>query len=158
MRLRVAIPVLSLVAPLVTMLAPPAVLAGELRPDVIVIVTDDVPAMDDRIWRSLPTIRDLFVRHGVEFTDYAGESPLCCPGRAGFLTGEHTFNHGVTRNDVRLFDPSVSLATALQDVGYRTFLTGKYFNLYPQIAPSIPPGWDGLARRLNQLKDEHGTG
>ena len=100
--------------------------------------------MDDRIWRYLPTIHDLFVRHGVEFTQFAGESPLCCPGRAGFLTGQHTFNHGVTRNDVRLFDPSVSLATALHDVGYGTFLAGKYFDLYPLIAPSVPPGWEGF--------------
>ncbi len=144
MRLRVANLALSLVALLVVTAAPPASLAGDRRPDVIVIVTDDVPAMDDRVWPYLPSIDDLFVRHAIEFTDFAGESPLCCPGRAGFLTGQHTFNHDVTHNDVRLFNPSVTLATALHGVGYRTFLSGKYFNLYPLIAPSVPPGWDGF--------------
>jgi arylsulfatase A-like enzyme len=144
MRLRVATSALTFVALILGAMAPPAAVAGAPRPDVIVILTDDVPALDDRIWRYLPTINELFVRHGVEFTDFAGESPLCCPGRAGFLTGQHTFNHGVTRNDVRLFNPSMSLATALHDVGYQTFLAGKYFNLYKTIAPSVPPGWDGF--------------
>jgi N-acetylglucosamine-6-sulfatase len=145
MRLPVAVSVFGLVMLLGTVAPTPAtVLAGRVRPDVIVIVTDDVPAMDDRIWRFLPTIHDLFVRHGVNFTNFAGESPLCCPGRAGFLTGQHTFNHGVTHNDVRLFDPTMTLATALQGVGYRTFLAGKYFNLYRLIAPRMPPGWDGF--------------
>ena len=87
MRLRLAGSVLSLVGLLLTGLGPPAALAVAHPPDVIVIMTDDVPAMDDRVWRYLPTIRDMFVRHGVEFTDFAGETPLCCPGRAGFLTG-----------------------------------------------------------------------
>lgn len=144
MRLRLAGSVLSLVGLLLTGLGPPAALAVAHPPDVIVIMTDDVPAMDDRVWRYLPTIRDMFVRHGVEFTDFAGETPLCCPGRAGFLTGQHTFNHGVLRNDVRLFNPRMTLATALHDVGYRTFLAGKYFNEYQLIAPSKPPGWDGF--------------
>ena len=38
----------------------------------------------------------------------------------------------------------MTLATALHDVGYRTFLAGKYFNVYQLIAPSVPPGWDGF--------------
>ncbi len=146
MRMHMARIAIGLIAVLLMMvgLPGPEAAAGPGRPDVIVIVTDDVPALDDRIWQFLPTIRELFVRHGVEFTNFQGESPLCCPGRAGFLTGQHTWNHGVTHNDVRLFDPSVSLATEMQQVGYRTFLAGKYFNRYPLIAPSLPPGWNGF--------------
>jgi arylsulfatase A-like enzyme len=121
---------------------PTAPTATGPRPDVMVILLDDMPRLDGRLWRFLPNIRRLFVDQGVHFTRMFVESPLCCPGRAGWLTGQHTFNHGVTRNDVRLLDPSMTLATQLDGIGYHTIWAGKYFNQYPAIAPSVPPGWD----------------
>jgi len=138
----VALTLLSLVG--VGALAPSPAAGGTARPNIVVILTDDVPAMDDRLWSYMPTISEMFVNHGTSFTNFQGESPLCCPGRAGFLTGQHAFNNGVTRNDARLFNPTMTIATALHDIGYRTFLAGKYFNLYNLIAPTVPPGWDGF--------------
>lgn len=144
MRTRPGLATLAAAVLLLAVGLPPAIALVQLRPNVVVILTDDVPAMDGRVWRYLPTIREVFLHHGLTFTNVQGESPLCCPGRAGFLTGQHTFNHGVAINDVRRFDPRVSLATALHDRGYRTFLAGKYMNMYQTIAPSVPPGWDGF--------------
>ncbi len=111
-------------------------------PNVVVIALDDVPYLDGRLFRHLPTIRQVFMERGTTYTDFHGETPICCPGRVGFFTGQHTHHHGVLKNDVRSFRPGMSLATALDDIGYRTFLAGKYLNKYSTIAPAVPPGWD----------------
>lgn len=116
--------------------------APQGRPNVVVILVDDLAEIGRSLWQRMPNIRETFLRHGVTFTDAHGESPLCCPGRAGFLTGLHTFHHGVTVNDVALLDDSMTLGTQFQEAGYFTFWAGKYFNKYHRIAPYLPPGWD----------------
>jgi hypothetical protein len=90
------------------------------RPSVVVMMVDDVGAMDDRLLGALPTIREVFLEHGVRFTDFHVETPICCPGRAGFLTGQHTPNHGVLLNNAALFRPRMTLATQLDRIGYAT--------------------------------------
>ncbi|MEA2677851.1 MAG: N-acetylglucosamine-6-sulfatase, partial [Chloroflexota bacterium] len=90
----------------------------------------------------LPNIKALFLDSGLSFDQFYGEDPLCCPARATFLTGQHVRNHHVTRNDVRLLDPSRTIATALHDAGYWTVMTGKYLNLAELLADKSPPGWD----------------
>jgi arylsulfatase A-like enzyme len=120
------------------------------RPDIVVFIADDQPAIDERLLGDMPTVERLFANEGITFTDYHSESPLCCPARAGFLTGQHTHNHGVVLNDAGLLDPAMTIATQLQRVGYSTGLAGKYLNDYggcaPQnpadCAPTIPAGWD----------------
>ena len=74
------------------------------KPDDIVIIVDDLGAIDDRILERLPNIRSLFLQGGLQFNDAYSETPLCCPGRASFLTGQHTAHHGVTVNDARLLE------------------------------------------------------
>lgn len=101
------------------------------QPNIIVFFLDDLNPHDGRLWSDpsiTPTMYDLFVANGVHFKNAITETPLCCPGRAGLLTGLHTHNHGVTYNDVRLFNPSEHIGRALKDVGYETMLIGKYFN------------------------------
>jgi arylsulfatase A-like enzyme len=91
----------------------------------------------------------VFVQHGVTFADFHSESPLCCPARAGYLTGQHSHNHGVVLNKAQLFNPRMSIATQLHALGYHTALAGKYLNMYgtckknaANCAPTIPAGWD----------------
>src|SRR5437660_1573017 len=79
---------------------------------------------------------------GTTFSNFHLETPLCCPARAGFLTGQHTLNHGVTKNVASMFKPSMTLATQLHALGYWTMLAGKYLNGYEKIAPAVPAGWD----------------
>jgi arylsulfatase A-like enzyme len=122
--------------------APSVLPPGVERPDIIVLLLDDFGQIDDRVWERLPTIRRLFLESGVRFTDMVGNDPLCCPGRANLLTGQWAEHHGVIRNDGRLFDPRVSLATELQSVGYWTGIFGKYFNQTPLLQRKWPPGWD----------------
>ena len=120
----------------------PLHVATTVRPNVVVIMVDDLAEMDQRIWDRLPAIRSLFVDHGVRFTDYYGNDPLCCPGRANFLTGLYTDHHGVYTNNARLFDPSETVATELKAAGYETIIAGKYFNGTAALPQLWPPGWD----------------
>jgi arylsulfatase A-like enzyme len=116
-------------------------------PNVVVIMVDDLPPLDERIYAVLPTIRETFVKHGINFTDFHSETPLCCPARVGFLTGQNTFHHGVDRNNASLFRPAMSLATQLKAAGYQTMLAGKYLNGYSRLAPVVPPGWDRFSAK-----------
>ena len=105
-------------------------------------MVDDLGAIDDRILERLPNIRSLFLQDGLQFNDAYSETPLCCPGRASFLTGQHTAHHGVTVNDARLLNPNNTIATALHDDGYYTVMDGKYLNGAAQLPDHTPPGWD----------------
>ena len=120
------------------------------RPDIIVFYLDDVDPHDARLWRKskrTPTLARLFADSGVRFTNAVAETPLCSPGRAALLTGQHTVNHGVTDNVTAPFDPRVTIATEMRSAGYRTMLVGKYLN---QLRSEVKPhrlrkhakGWD----------------
>jgi len=101
------------------------------RPNIVMFYIDDVAPHDGRLWNDptlTPSIWSHFVDHGVKFTEAIGENPLCCPARGNLLTGLHSHNNGVTGNDARLFDPSMSVATELHDAGYETMWMGKYLN------------------------------
>lgn len=143
------VPAPAVAAPTVPVAAQPGTQPGaaDPRPNVVVFMLDDLPPLDGRLYKVLPNIKSIFVNHGVQFSDFRSETPLCCPARAGFLTGQHTWHHGVDRNDARLFDPSMTLATQLQGVGYQTMLVGKYLNGYSELAPVVPPGWDKFSAK-----------
>lgn len=116
------------------------------RPDIVVLMLDDMAAdVTRRLLQRTSTMRSLFVERGTWFPNAFGEDPVCCPGRAGFLTGLRTQHHGVVENDGRLFDPRVTIATALDAVGYHTIAVGKYFNDVEVLDDKTPPGWDGIA-------------
>jgi N-acetylglucosamine-6-sulfatase len=116
------------------------------RPNIVVVMTDDQAALDGRLLQFQPKVKSTFVEQGVTFSDFHSETPLCCPARAGFLSGQHTHNHKVNTNNAKLFKPAMSAATALQGSGYHTMLVGKYMNQYgacsgANCAPNVPPGW-----------------
>jgi N-acetylglucosamine-6-sulfatase len=144
MRLRIVLPVLA--CALIGSAAPARATpnAPSRPPNIIMVMVDDQPAMDGRLLLAEPNVRDIFLDHGVSFTDFHAESPLCCPARAGFFTGQHTHNHGVVANDATLFNPAMTIATQLHAEGYYTFLSGKYLNQYGRVGSlgGMPPGWD----------------
>lgn len=121
---------------------PQALPARAQRPDIVLLLLDDMPQMDDRLWARLPTIRRLFLEQGVRFSDSVGNDPGCCPGRANLLTGQWSHHHGVVRNDARLFDPRETIATELKAEGYWTGIFGKYFNETDRLTRLKPPGWN----------------
>jgi len=126
-----------------------AAAAGPAQPrNVVVVLTDD---QDLASLEVMTGVKRRLGRRGVSFRKSFAVYPLCCPSRATLLTGQYPHNHGVLDNGgpeggVKVFDESVTLATALRDEGYRTGYIGKYLNGYPELAredpgAAIPPGW-----------------
>lgn len=113
--------------------------ANALRPNVIVIVADDLGYADvssygvDRI--PTPNI-DRIADEGVLFTDAYVTAPVCGPSRAALQTGRHQdrfgfeFNNGPAGRDARenlgLPASEITIADALQHQGYHTGIIGKW--------------------------------
>jgi arylsulfatase A-like enzyme len=135
------------------------------RPNIIVILADDqrADALDathspdpSSGLAAMPVVMDRLVDEGVSFTRAYATSPVCGPSRSSFLTGQYAFRTGLVENSmVEAFDDSSTLATWLQDAGYRTGFYGKYLNLYTALwdpeteDPYVPPGWDDF-RAFNE--------
>jgi arylsulfatase A-like enzyme len=123
------------------------------KPNVLMVMTDDMRY--DEL-RYLPHVQAFLQDRGTDFTNSFAPTPLCCPNRASFLTGEFPHNHGVWWHEdpwgYGSFDDSHTLAGALQHAGYATGYVGKYLNKYgiaaPKAAPGaapatyVPAGWD----------------
>ena len=114
------------------------------RPNIILVVTDDQRA--DTLW-AMPTVRKELAARGVKFRNGYVSNSLCCPSRATILTGNYSHTTGVYQNGgphggFHIFDDSSTIATWLDDGGYRTGLYGKYLNGYHRNPDYIPPGWD----------------
>ena len=119
------------------------------RPNIVLIVTDD---QDARSLQQMPKTRELLERQGASFTNFVVSTPGCCPSRASILRGQYTRNHGVRFSEGpdgghetfrALGHERSTLATWLQDRGYRTAMVGKYLNGYGEDGGSrVPPGWD----------------
>jgi N-acetylglucosamine-6-sulfatase len=110
-------------------------------PNVIVVMTDD---------QSLHSFSERLMPHTFGLTDDRQGSvlrghaspPLCCPARAGFLTGQYPHNHGVFENDWGLLaEPDNTLPAWLQADGYTTGFVGKYLNEYSN-SPAPAGGYD----------------
>ena len=111
------------------------------RPDILVVMVDDFGYLEDeRVLERLPNIGRLWLEGGLRFRHMYDESPLCCPSRVSFLTGQHTLNHGVVRNNGNLLDHNQTIAVALQEAGYHTIQAGRYLIRYD--GSEVPPGWD----------------
>ena len=121
------------------------------RPNILVIVTDD---QDLRSLQYMPNVRRLLADRGRTFDNAFVTVAACCPSRASILRGQYVHNHGIWSNDgpsggypgfrSRGLESS-TIATWLNDAGYRTALVGKYLNDYPPPSDAdshIPPGWD----------------
>ncbi len=96
--------------------------------------------------RTMPFTWRLMREEGTVFTQAVGTPPLCCPSRAGFLTGQYPHNHGVDANVPGyglLRDKEAVLPVWLQRAGYRTAFIGKYLNEYERTGGTqAAPGWD----------------
>jgi N-acetylglucosamine-6-sulfatase len=119
--------------------------AGTQPPNFVMILVDD-QAMNTFKPAYMPRTFGDIVDQGTRFRNGIAAPPLCCPDRAGILTGQYPHNHGVFSNipgypDVR--DPQDTLPVWLQRAGYHTGLVGKYMNHYTQsVGPAPAPGFD----------------
>jgi len=114
------------------------------RPNLVVVMTDDMPVSMFET-EGMPFTTEFFA-DGTVFKEGIAAAPLCCPSRAGFLTGRYSHNHGVVENTegyATLEKANQTFPVALQDGGYRTGLIGKFLNGYEPVAGAEPaPGFD----------------
>jgi arylsulfatase A-like enzyme len=113
--------------------SPPAA-AQEKKPNIIVIMGDDVGwfnvgAYHRGIMSGKTPNLDKLASQGMMFTDYYAEAS-CTAGRANFITGELPIRTGMTTvgqagADVGIPDQAVTLATILKSLGYETGQFGK---------------------------------
>jgi arylsulfatase A-like enzyme len=116
-------------------------------PNIVLILSDDE---DLGIHRYMPKVKELIEDQGTVFDEFFVPYPLCCPSRASILRGQYPHNTLILGNWVpeggfltfrRLQREQSTIATWLQDAGYRTGLYGKYLNGYSE-TDAPPPGWN----------------
>jgi arylsulfatase A-like enzyme len=117
------------------------------KPNIVFILTDDQTVED---MRYMPITRELLGDKGTTFENAFVTDSVCCPSRATILRGQYMHNHQIKGAKPpaggwemfrdRGLDQS-TIATWLQDDGYRTTYVGKYLNIYRNTT-YVPPGWD----------------
>ncbi|MEK7951816.1 arylsulfatase [Luteolibacter soli] len=116
--------------------------AAEKKPNVILIMVDDMGYSDIRPWGGeidTPNL-DSLAKSGLRFTQFYN-SARCCPTRATLMTGLHPHEVGIghmtgeEKDDDKNVPPAyagnindscVTLAQVAKSAGYATFMTGKW--------------------------------
>jgi N-acetylglucosamine-6-sulfatase len=130
-------------------------------PNIVVVMADDQELMTkdgQRVWlrrKIMPQTYRLFASAGTVFSDYVVTTPVCCPSRASFLTGQYGHNNGVLANKpgyAGLVEPQSTLPVWLRSAGYRTAHVGKWLHGYADAVgdAAIPaPGFQHWVELLN---------
>lgn len=120
------------------------------RPNVIVILADDMGFSDLGCYGSeirTPNL-DRLANTGVRFSQ-AYNTARCCPSRAALLTGLYPHqagighmvgNYGMPAYQGYLRDDCVTVAEAMRESGYHTWMTGKW-HVGGNQAPNDPSTW-----------------
>jgi N-acetylglucosamine-6-sulfatase len=128
--------------------APPGQLVANAgkRPNIVFVLTDDLAV---NLVQYLPHVLQM-QKDGVTFVNYFVTDSLCCPSRSSIFTGRFPHDTGIFRNigndggflafHARHHERS-TFAAALQAVGYRTAMLGKYLNGYQPKRHPPEPGW-----------------
>lgn len=115
------------------------------QPNIVVIVTDD-QAKSTVIPEAMPNLFTRLMPRGTTFSDYVVTTPLCCPSRAAYMTGQYGHNNGILRNVYGdLIQKRNVLPAWLKYAGYNTAHVGKFLNGYEQgkLGPAaVAPGFD----------------
>jgi arylsulfatase A-like enzyme len=134
--------------------------AADRKPNFIFIIADD------HRWDAMGTVQreqgdkarypwiespsmDRLASEGVRFRNAFITHSICSPGRAGFLTGQHTHINGIMDNNTPFPETAVTHATLLRDAGYRTAYFGKW-HMGEQTGPR--PGFQHSASFIGQGK------
>jgi N-acetylglucosamine-6-sulfatase len=121
-----------------------AISAAEPRPNVLLIVVDDL-RFDDFHAAGHPFAvtphLDRVAREGAQFKNFFAVTPLCSPSRATILTGLETRHHGILDNTDRSprSHELPTFARALRAAGYNTGFIGKW---HMGNDPTPRPGFD----------------
>ncbi|MGN9845391.1 sulfatase family protein [Nonomuraea sp. H19] len=145
--------------------AEPMVAASASRPNIVLIVVDDLEA---GTLPYFPNITRHLVHEGASFDRFFVTNSWCCPSRASILRSQYVHSHGVMTNTAPEggFDrfhtlglERSTIGTWMQAAGYRTGMMGKYLNHYPGATAEktyVPPGWDEWDVPVRNLYEEYG--
>jgi arylsulfatase A-like enzyme len=125
----------------------------ESRPNVVLILTDDMTASD---LETMPNVHRLLVEKGTTFENHTVTLPTCCPSRVSYLRGQYPHNHkigyGVPAGEQAFRNrgyASSTVGTWANAEGYRTAWIGKYLNGFDDPG-YVPPGWDRFHANVNK--------
>jgi len=110
---------------------------NSVRPNIIIILTDDLGYGDVSIYNSESKIQtpniDSLAKQGIWFTDAHSPSSICSPSRYALLTGRYAWrNPALRRGGLRPWAPPVidskilTIPTFLKNAGYNTACIGKW--------------------------------
>jgi arylsulfatase A-like enzyme len=120
----------------VLLLGPAPAAAGRERPNVVLMVADDLGFSDIGSYGGeIPTPHiDRLARRGLRYSQFYNNA-RCSPTRASLLTGVYPHSAGVGHMTADLGRPAyrgflgertVTIAEALKTAGYQTFMSGKW--------------------------------
>lgn len=131
--------------------------ARTLRPNVILIYSDDQGSLDLNCYGSddleTPNL-DQLAADGVRFTQMYSPSAICSASRAGMLTGRFPARAGVPSNvssqqgHAGMPTSEITIAELLKSVGYRTGHVGKWHLGYTS---ETMPGGQGFDRSFGHM-------
>lgn len=141
---------------------------GECRPNIILIMSDDMGYSDIGCYGGeikTPNL-DQLATNGLRFTQFYNTG-RCCPTRASLLTGLYPHQAGVghmmadygrPQYQGFLNDQSVTIAEALKPAGYRAYMSGKW-HVTPDKGPEGPQRNWPLQRGFDKFYGTiHGAG
>lgn len=109
-------------------LSPPLHAADPVKPNIIVIMTDEhnanVMGCSGNSIARTPNL-DALAARGVRLSASYCASPICTPARQSFTTGKYVSGHNVWSNTPGVPEGTPSLARALNAAGYESYLDGK---------------------------------
>ena len=127
------------------------------KPNIIVIITDDAGYIDFGCYggTQIPTPQiDSIARDGIRFSNGYVTASVCCPSRAGLLTGRYQQRFGhecngpgapqppYTPDQMGLAVDEQTIGTALQKLGYATLAVGKWHMGNPDAFFPLNRGFD----------------
>lgn len=143
--------------------------APPVRPNLLVIQTDEHNFRTLGAYRALLPKEQAFVwgdgikvdtphldwlaRHGALADRYYATSPVCTPSRASFFSGRYPQNTGAIQNDLPLRDDIVTFAEVLRRQGYATGYAGKWHldgDGKPQFGPARKFGFEDNRYMFNR--------
>ena len=146
------------------LLSPPASSAQEKKPNIVVILADDLGYADIGAQGGSKDVKtpniDALAAAGTRLTQGYVSCPVCSPTRAGLLTGRYQQRFGHEMNpgpneapNFGLPTDQVTLAQALKDAGYATGMVGKW---HLGFTPEMHPTQRGFDEFFGFLAGAHG--
>jgi arylsulfatase A len=145
---------------------------GDLKPNIVVILADDLGYGDlgcyGNEFNESPAIDNLASK-GMRFTDFHSNGPVCSPTRAALLSGRYQQKagiegvvHAVKYRHTGINQETVTLAEYLGREGYRTGIVGKWHLGYDTAFSPLNFGFDYFKGYVSGNVDYHshldGTG